>query len=120
MHSVLPFLSLTFLSGVCLQQYGDLRTLYTACKEQGWLMISYWNIIAAKLAKVNLDRQIIHGRRCGVQFAPNKEAKELQEGVHVSIHMDSARSLRNFEWVNAAITSSTSSVCMSTAQPFYH
>ncbi len=44
-------------------------------------MISYWNIIAAKLAKVNLDRQVIHGRQCGVQFAPNKEAKELQEGV---------------------------------------
>lgn len=64
-----------------IQQYGDLRTLYTACKEQGWLMISYWNIIAAKLAKVNMDRQVIHGRQCGVQFAPNKEAKELQEGV---------------------------------------
>ncbi|CAL8466783.1 g6319 [Coccomyxa elongata] len=63
------------------EQYGDLRTLYTACKEQGWLMISYWNIIAAKLAKVNMDRQVIHGRQCGVQFAPNKEAKELQEGM---------------------------------------
>lgn len=44
-------------------------------------MISYFNIIAAKLAKINLDGQVIHERRCEIGFAPNKEAKEFSEGA---------------------------------------
>ena len=44
-------------------------------------MISYYNIIAAKLAKINL-----HGQRAGsglleVSYAPCKEGREFSEGA---------------------------------------
>jgi hypothetical protein len=51
-------------------------------------MISYYNIIAAKLAKINLDGQIIHERRSEIHFAPNKEAKEFSEGVPNQLFWD--------------------------------
>ncbi len=62
-------------------------------------MISYFNIIAAKLAKINLDGQVIHERCCEIHFAPNKEAKEFSEGerklyLHAFVHDPCALSIR--------------------------
>ena len=63
------------------QQFGDLRTLYTACKDKGWLLITYYNIYAAKLAKNTLHGQCLYASPLEVHYEPSKEGKDLSEGA---------------------------------------
>lgn len=44
-------------------------------------MISYYNIIAAKLAKINLHGQRLYDCALEVAYAPSKEGREFSEGA---------------------------------------
>jgi hypothetical protein len=38
--------------------YGDIRSMYTACKHRGFVMISYFDIRHAKNAMKNLQNKV--------------------------------------------------------------
>lgn len=61
-----PFCFL-FPSG--LQQYGDIRTLYTACKHRGFVMISYYDIRAARTAMRSLQNKPLRRRKLDIHFS---------------------------------------------------
>lgn len=52
-----------------LQQYGDIRTLYTACKHRGFVMISYYDIRAARTAMRALQNKPLRRRKLDIHFS---------------------------------------------------
>ena len=62
------------------QEYGDIRTFYTALSQQ-WVLVGYYDLFAAKLAKNSLDGQILFGARVEASFSAWKEAREHNEGI---------------------------------------
>ena len=51
------------------QQYGDIRTLYTACKHRGFVMISYYDIRAARSALRALQNKALRRRKLDIHFS---------------------------------------------------
>jgi hypothetical protein len=51
------------------QQYGDIRTLYTACKHRGFVMISYYDIRAAKNAMKALQNRPLRRRKLDIHYS---------------------------------------------------
>lgn len=54
---------------VYFQQYGDIRTLYTACKPRGFVMISYYDLRAARNAMRALQNKALRGRNLDIHFS---------------------------------------------------
>ena len=52
-----------------MQQYGDIRTLYTACKHRGFVMISYYDIRAASNAMKSLQNKPLRRRKLDIQYS---------------------------------------------------
>lgn len=52
-----------------LQQYGDIRTLYTACKHRGFVMISYYDIRDARTAMRALQNKPLRRRKLDIHFS---------------------------------------------------
>lgn len=71
--------SLTNNHVVAMQEYGDIRTFYTALSQQ-WVLVGYYDLFAAKLAKNSLNGQILFGARVEASFSAWKEAREHNEG----------------------------------------
>ena len=65
------------------QEYGDIRTFYTALSQQ-WVLVGYYDLFAAKLAKNSLNGQILFGARVEASFSAWKEAREHNEGEILS------------------------------------
>lgn len=51
------------------QQYGDIRTLYTACKHRGFVMISYYDIRASQNAMKALQNKSLRRRKLDIHFS---------------------------------------------------
>ena len=68
------------------QEYGDIRTFYTALSQQ-WVLVGYYDLFAAKLAKNSLNGQILFGARVEASFSAWKEAKEHNEGERHMHHI---------------------------------
>ena len=64
---------------LAVQEYGDIRTFYTALSQQ-WVLVGYYDLFAAKLAKNSLNGQILFGARVEASFSAWKEAREHNEG----------------------------------------
>ena len=60
-----------FLCFICFiwKQYGDIRTLYTACKHRGFVMISYYDIRAARTAMRALQNKPLRRRKLDIHFS---------------------------------------------------
>jgi RNA recognition motif-containing protein len=59
-------------SDICVlfcQQYGDIRTLYTACKHRGFVMISYYDIRAARNAMSALQNKPLKHRNLDIHYS---------------------------------------------------
>lgn len=52
-----------------MQQYGDIRTLYTACKHRGFVMISYYDIRAARNAMKALQNRPLRRRKLDIHYS---------------------------------------------------
>lgn len=52
-----------------MQQYGAIRTLYTACKHRGFVMISYYDIRAARSAMRALQNKPLRRRKLDIHFS---------------------------------------------------
>lgn len=52
-----------------LQQYGDIRSLYTACKHRGFVMISYYDLRAAQNAMNALQNKPLMHKKLDIHFS---------------------------------------------------
>mmetsp|Transcript_5258 Transcript_5258/g.17413 ORF Transcript_5258/g.17413 Transcript_5258/m.17413 type:complete len:340 (-) Transcript_5258:374-1393(-) len=74
-------------------QYGDVRSLYTACKHRGFVMISYFDIRAARNAMRQLQGKTVQGLQLDIHFSIPKECptdKDLNQGTLVVFNLDNS------------------------------
>ncbi|KAK1365573.1 RNA recognition motif 1 in plant MEI2-like protein [Heracleum sosnowskyi] len=65
-------------------QYGDIRTLYTACKHRGFVMISYYDLRAAQNAMKALQNKPLRRRKLDIHFSipkDNTSEKDSNQGT---------------------------------------
>ncbi|XP_011623405.1 protein MEI2-like 4 isoform X2 [Amborella trichopoda] len=82
------------------EQYGDIRTLYTACKHRGFVMISYYDIRAARNAMRALQNKPLRRRKLDIHFSipkfnivycqDNPSEKDINQGTLVVFNLDSS------------------------------
>ncbi|MCL7043615.1 hypothetical protein MKW94_019171 [Papaver nudicaule] len=73
------------------EQYGDIRTLYTACKHRGFVMISYYDIRAARTAMRALQNKPLRRRKLDIHFSipkDNPSDKDMNQGTLVVFNLD--------------------------------
>ncbi|EPS61925.1 hypothetical protein M569_12868 [Genlisea aurea] len=73
------------------EQYGDIRTLYTACKHRGFVMISYYDIRAARSAMRALQNKPLRRRKLDIHFSipkDNPSEKDMNQGTLVVFNLD--------------------------------
>eukprot|EP00250_Pteridium_aquilinum_P017246 c23527_g1_i2 orf=613-3420(-) len=75
------------------EQYGDIRTLYTACKHRGFVMISYYDIRAARSAMRALQNKPLRRRKLDIHFSipkDNPSDKDINQGTLVVFNLDAS------------------------------
>ncbi|KAL7000689.1 hypothetical protein U1Q18_001842 [Sarracenia purpurea var. burkii] len=75
------------------KQYGDIRTLYTACKHRGFVMISYYDIRAARTAMRALQNKPLRRRKLDIHFSipkDNPSEKDINQGTLVVFNLDAS------------------------------
>ncbi|KAM7261957.1 hypothetical protein ACFE04_021034 [Oxalis oulophora] len=73
------------------EQFGDIRTLYTACKHRGFVMISYYDIRAARTAMRALQNKPLRRRKLDIHFSipkDNPSEKDVNQGTLVVFNLD--------------------------------
>ncbi|EOY27813.1 MEI2-like protein 5 isoform 2 [Theobroma cacao] len=73
------------------EQYGDIRTLYTACKHRGFVMISYYDIRSARTAMRALQNKPLRRRKLDIHFSipkDNPSEKDINQGTLVVFNLD--------------------------------
>ncbi|KAK9706911.1 hypothetical protein RND81_07G159900 [Saponaria officinalis] len=73
------------------EQYGDIRTLYTACKNRGFVMISYYDIRDARAAMRGLQNKPLRRRKLDIHFSipkDNPSEKDINQGTLVVFNLD--------------------------------
>ncbi|XP_059449700.1 protein MEI2-like 2 isoform X2 [Corylus avellana] len=73
------------------EQYGDIRTLYTACKHRGFVMISYYDIRDARTAMRALQNKPLRRRKLDIHFSipkDNPSEKDVNQGTLVVFNLD--------------------------------
>lgn len=73
------------------EQYGDIRTLYTACKHRGFVMISYYDIRAARTAMRSLQNKPLRRRKLDIHYSipkDNPSDKDVNQGTLVVFNLD--------------------------------
>ncbi|CAH2078692.1 unnamed protein product [Thlaspi arvense] len=72
------------------EQYGDIRTLYTACKHRGFVMISYYDIRASRAAMRALQSKLLKRRKLDIHFSipkDNPSDKDVNQGTLVVFNL---------------------------------
>ncbi|XP_057750489.1 protein MEI2-like 3 isoform X1 [Arachis stenosperma] len=73
------------------EQYGHIRTLYTACKHRGFVMVSYYDIRAARTAMHALQNKPLRRRKLDIHFSipkDNPSDKDINQGTLVVFNLD--------------------------------
>ncbi|XVE88317.1 hypothetical protein DITRI_Ditri19aG0060100 [Diplodiscus trichospermus] len=73
------------------EQYGNIRTLYTACKHRGFVMISYYDIRSARTAMRALQNKPLRRRKLDIHFSipkDNPSEKDINQGTLVVFNLD--------------------------------
>ncbi|XP_047327757.1 protein MEI2-like 5 isoform X2 [Impatiens glandulifera] len=73
------------------EQYGDIRSLYTACKHRGFVMISYYDIRHARNAMCALQSKSLRRRKLDIHFSipkDNPSENEVNQGTLVVFNLD--------------------------------
>ena len=60
-----------------MQKCGDIRTLYSACKHQGFVLISYYDGRAGNYAKAALDGFLLNGQP--LQIEPSLPGQKVHD-----------------------------------------
>lgn len=69
------------------QQYGDIRTIYTACKHRGFVMISYYDLRAAQKAMKALQNRSLRSRKLDIHYSIPKVTMLLTSSMHNSFSL---------------------------------
>nr|XP_023871770.1 protein MEI2-like 4 isoform X2 [Quercus suber]POE86694.1 protein mei2-like 4 [Quercus suber] len=75
------------------EHYGNIRTLYTACKHRGFVMISYYDIRAARNAMKTLQNKPLRRRKLDIHYSipkDNPSEKDINQGTLVVFNLDSS------------------------------
>ncbi|KAK4791166.1 hypothetical protein SAY86_031579 [Trapa natans] len=75
------------------EQYGDIHTLYTACKHRGFVMISYFDIRAARTAMKALQNKSLRRRKIDIHYSipkDNLSAKDNNQGTLAVFNVNSS------------------------------
>ncbi|XP_031277248.1 protein MEI2-like 1 isoform X2 [Pistacia vera] len=78
------------------EQYGEIRTIYTACKHRGFVMISYYDIRAARNAMRALQNKPLRRRKLDIHYSipkDNPSEKDTNQGTLVVFNLDSSVSI---------------------------
>ncbi|CAL9093851.1 unnamed protein product [Musa acuminata var. zebrina] len=73
------------------EQYGDIRSLYTACKHRGFVMISYYDIRSARSAMRALQNKPLRRRKLDIHFSipkDNPSDKDMNQGTLVIFNLE--------------------------------
>ncbi|XP_020100155.1 protein MEI2-like 2 isoform X2 [Ananas comosus] len=71
--------------------YGEIRTIYTATKHRGFVMISYYDIRAARNAMRALQNKPLRRRKLDIHFSipkDNPSDKDMNQGTLVIFNLD--------------------------------
>lgn len=72
-------------------QFGEIRNMYTSCKQRGFVMISYFDIRHAKAAMANLQHYTVQKRQIDVHYSipkDNPSEKDANQGTLVVFNLD--------------------------------
>uniref|UniRef100_A0A7S1KLC6 RRM domain-containing protein n=1 Tax=Percolomonas cosmopolitus TaxID=63605 RepID=A0A7S1KLC6_9EUKA len=72
-------------------QYGEVRNIYTNCKQRGFVMISYYDIRHAKLAMKHLQHHPVKRRQIDIHYSipkDNPSDKDVNQGTLVIFNLD--------------------------------
>ncbi|RDX77812.1 Protein MEI2-like 1, partial [Mucuna pruriens] len=75
------------------EQYGDIRTIYTACKHRGFVMISYHDLRAAQNAMEALQNRPLRSRKLDIHYSipkGNAPEKDIGHGTLMISDLDSS------------------------------
>ncbi|KAF7834033.1 protein MEI2-like 1 isoform X1 [Senna tora] len=75
------------------EQYGDIRTIYTACKHRGFVMISYYDLRAAQNAMQALQNRSLRSRKLDIHYSipkGNAPEKDISHGTLALSGLDSS------------------------------
>ncbi|GER55319.1 RNA-binding protein [Striga asiatica] len=75
------------------EQFGDICTLYTACKHRGFVMISYYDLRAACNAMKALQYKPLRSRKLDIHFSILKEnpsGRDINQGALMVFNLDSS------------------------------
>ncbi|TKY60530.1 MEI2 1 [Spatholobus suberectus] len=75
------------------EQYGDIRTIYTACKHRGFVMISYHDLRAAQNAMQALQNRPLRSRNLDIHYSipkVNAPEKDIGHGTLMLSGLDSS------------------------------
>ncbi|KAI4336395.1 hypothetical protein L6164_014928 [Bauhinia variegata] len=75
------------------EQYGEIRTTYTACKHRGFVMISYYDLRAAQSAMKALQNRSLRSRKLDIHYSIpkiNAPEKDISHGTLVLSGLDSS------------------------------
>ncbi|XP_061956371.1 protein MEI2-like 1 isoform X1 [Populus nigra] len=78
------------------EQFGDIQTLYTACKHRGFVMVSYYDIRAARNAMNALQNKPLRCRKLDIHYSipkDNPSEKDMKQGTLVVFNLDSSISI---------------------------
>ncbi|XP_039045270.1 protein MEI2-like 1 [Hibiscus syriacus] len=87
------------------EQYGDIRTLYAACKHRGFVMVSYYDIRAAQNAMRALQNKSLKRRKLDIHYSILKEnqyEKDVNQGSLVVFNLDSSVSTDELQQIFCA------------------
>ncbi|KAK7316863.1 hypothetical protein RJT34_00626 [Clitoria ternatea] len=74
------------------EQYGDIRSIYTACKHRGFVMISYYDLRAAQNAMKELQNRSLRSRKLDIHYSipkGNAPEKDIGHGTLMISGLDS-------------------------------
>ncbi|KAL8227446.1 hypothetical protein R6Q57_015030, partial [Mikania cordata] len=77
---------------ILFEQYGEIHTLYTASKHRGFVMISYYDIRAARRAMQALQNKPLRHRKLDIHYSipkDNNSDKDIDQGTVVICNLDS-------------------------------
>ncbi|KAF5746374.1 protein MEI2-like 4 isoform X10 [Tripterygium wilfordii] len=75
------------------EQFGDIRTLYTACKHRGFVMISYYDIRAARNAMKALQSKPLKHRKLDIHYSipkNNPSEEDINQGTLLIFNLDTS------------------------------
>ncbi|GLT79381.1 hypothetical protein SLA2020_508720 [Shorea laevis] len=84
------------------EQYGDIRTLYTACKHHSFAMISYYDIRAARNAKRALQNKPLRHRKLDIHYSipkGNPSENDVNQGMLVVFNLDASISTNQLQQI---------------------